>query len=228
MSAQARVVTLDGDRLQIPASALDHEGLRRWATSDAFPENVRVAFIDGEVLLDLSREELETHNKLKRCITAVVGQLVDDRELGEVFADGAFLTHEAARLSTEPDLIFVSWRSFESGRVALVAKAGRPKRYVELVGSPDLVVEIVSDSSVRKDTRLPREAYLAGGIAEYWLVDGRGDRIQFEILHNTGFEFRASAPADQPQTSVVLGGRWTLSRDLNRGGRFRYRLQTET
>jgi Uma2 family endonuclease len=227
MSAQARVVTVDGDRLQIPAWALDHEGLRRWATSDAFPEKVRVGFIDGEVLLDMSPEEAETHNKLKLCVAAVISRVVEDEDLGEVFADGMFLTHEQAGLSTEPDLTFVSWDAFQSQRVRRTSKANRRDRCVELVGTPDLVVEIVSDSSVRKDTRLLRKAYLAAEIPEYWLIDARGEEIRFEILQNDGSEFRASAPADQPQVSQVLRRRWILTRELNRAGRYRYRLTSQ-
>lgn len=225
MAAHAESVTLDGDRLRIPASALHHEGLRRWATSDAFPEKVRVAFVGGEVLLDVSPEELETHSKVKLKMASVLSQIVEDENLGEVFADGVLVTHEQAGLSAEPDVTFVSWSSFESMRVTLVERAGRPKRYVELVGTPDVVVEVVTDSSVRKDTQLLRTAYLAAGITEYWIVDARGAEIHFEIRHNLGSEFRPSAPASQPQTSRVFARRWSLSRALNRGARFTYRLE---
>jgi Uma2 family endonuclease len=225
MGASARSVMLDGDRLEIPASALTHDGLRRWATSDVFPDGVRVAFVQGEVLLDMSPEELESHNKVKLKIAAVLNQIVEDEKLGEVFADGVLLTHEGASLSTEPDVMFVSWESFDSGRVKLTEKVGRPRRYVELIGSPDLVVEVVSDSSVRKDTELLRAAYLAAGVTEYWMVDARGSEIRFEILHGLGARFSPSAPADQPQISRVLGRRWRLGRSLNRGGRFVYRLE---
>jgi Uma2 family endonuclease len=225
MAAHARLVTLDGDRLQIPTSALDLAGLRRWATSDAFPENLRIAFIDGEVLLDMSPEELETHNKVKLKIASALSQIVDEENLGELFADGVLLTHEPSGLSTEPDVTFVSWKSFESKRVELTEKSGKPKRYVEMVGTPDLVVEVVSDSSVRKDTHLLRAAYLAAGISEYWLVDARGPEIRFEILHNTGSEFHPSGPSDQAQASLVLARSMTLTRTLNRAGRYLYRLE---
>jgi Uma2 family endonuclease len=54
--------------------------------------------------------------------------------------------------------------------------------YIEILGSPDLVVEIVSDSSVRKDTTLLRDAYWKAGVREYWLFDARGAEIRFDIL----------------------------------------------
>ena len=37
--------------------------------------------------------------------------------------------------------------------------------------TPDLVVEVVSKSSVKRDYHIKREEYLAGGVREYWIVD---------------------------------------------------------
>jgi hypothetical protein len=47
--------------------------------------------------------------------------------------------------------------AIDGGRVRLVpASGGRPDRFAELEGAPDVVVEIVSDASVNQDTeRLP-------------------------------------------------------------------------
>jgi Uma2 family endonuclease len=54
----------------------------------------------------------------------------------------------------------------------LVPKAGaEPGRYIDVEGPPDLIVEIVSDTSVAKDTRRLPEAYFRAGVAEFWLAD---------------------------------------------------------
>lgn len=70
--------------------------------------------------------------------------------------------------------------SLKSGRVRLVQ--GDKEAYVELEGSPDMVLEVVSASSVEKDTETLRELYWQAGITEYWLVDARADRLNFTIL----------------------------------------------
>ena len=57
--------------------------------------------------------------------------------------------------------------------------------YVELDGSPDMVLEVVSDSSVEKDIDVLMDLYWKAGIREYWLVDARGERIEFKILCHT-------------------------------------------
>jgi Uma2 family endonuclease len=189
--------------------------------------------VGGEVLIEMSPEALERHNKVKTAVTAAVAAFVDQRDSGEVYSDRTLVTHEAASLSVEPDLTFVSWASFERGRVRLVGKAGAPQPqgeggpagdFVELVGSPDLVVEIVSDSSVRKDRILLRDAYGRAGVGEYWLIDARGQEIQFEILRNHDGVMISPPDAFAPQVSHVLEGTWTLTRSTNRAGRFTYRL----
>lgn len=221
--ASARTLSIE-DRIQVPERVFELEGYRNWIKSDAFPEGIRTTYVGGEVLIEMSPEALERHNKVKTAITAAIAAFVQAHEAGEVYSDPTLLTHEAASLSVEPDLIFVSWASFEQDRVRLVEKAGTPDEYIELIGSPDIVVEIVSDSSVRKDRSLLRDAYGRAGVREYWLVDARGRDLEFEILHNQAGVLGSQANRFGPQVSRVLEGRWTLTRSTNRVGRFAYEL----
>jgi len=207
----------------VPDAAFDHAGYRAWATSDAYPDGVRTTYLLGEVLIEKGQESLEAHSKVKMAVTLAIGTLVREHDLGEVYPDGALLTNEDAGVSCEPDLTFVSWAAFDEGRVRLMPRAGGSD-YVELLGSPDLVVEIVSDSSVTKDTKRLRDVYGRAGVREYWLIDARGDAIAFEILSNDDGRFRSAADPHSPQQSHVLGGRWTLTRARNRAGRFSYDL----
>jgi len=117
----------------------------------------------------------------------------------------------------------VSWTSFESGHVRLVERSGGAD-YIEVLGGPDLVVEIISDSSARKDTRLLMDAYFRAGVLEYWLFDGRGADLRFEILTRGAERFQEAADVTVPQRSSVLGERWAVTRTRNRAGRFAYRL----
>jgi Uma2 family endonuclease len=63
----------------------------------------------------------------------------------------------------------VLWDSFRGGRVRL-----NPDRSTELLGCPDWIVEVVSDSSVRKDLHDLFSAYEKAGVREYWIADARG------------------------------------------------------
>ena len=46
------------EQVRIPAGALDLPGFRRWVHSDEFPERGKVSFINGEIVVDMSPEEL--------------------------------------------------------------------------------------------------------------------------------------------------------------------------
>lgn len=226
VSALGRTLSIE-DRIHVPERVFDLDGYRAWVKSTQCPEGVRTTYLSGQVLIALSPEALERHNKVKTAVTAAIAWFVQDRDLGEVYSDRTLLTHEAAGLSTEPDLTFASWASFEQGRVRLIERSGAPRDYIELVGSPDLVIEIVSDSSVRKDKTLLRAAYGRANVREYWLIDARGHDVAFDILLSQDSVLRTPEDRVGPQVSYVLEGRWTLTRSTNRAGRFAYRLTYE-
>lgn len=211
------------NRVMVPHAALDHDGYRAWVKSDEYPERVRTAFVSGYVLVEMTPESISAHNQVKLAFTETLGAFVREHDLGTLYPDGLLITNEGAELSCEPDLTFISWATFEAGGVQLVPRATGPD-HIEMLGSPDLVVEIISDSSVRKDTPLLRGAYARAGVQEYWLVDARGADVRFEILTAENGVFQPGAPATEPQSSRVLSGRWALTRARNRVGHFTYTL----
>ena len=83
-------------------------------------------------------------------------------------------------------------------------------RYGEEEGAPHLVVEIVSDRSVTKDTVRLLAAYWRSGILEYWLLDARGENLTFQIDHR-GPAGHATAAMDAqgsnaPAFSIAASG----------------------
>ncbi len=199
---------------------------RRWAMSEEFPERGRVDFIAGCIEVDMSPEDLFRHGTPKTELIRVLAGLVKAGGLGELLSDRSRVTCPAADLSAEPDIVFVSEQCLQHGRVRLVPKVGAESdRYIEIEGAPDLTVEIVSDSTVRKDTiRLP-QAYWRAGVREFWLVDARRDRLVFRI-HRRGKSgwLVAKTDADGFQASKVFGRRFRLTRRRRSQGRWVYDL----
>jgi Uma2 family endonuclease len=76
-----------------------------------------------------------------------------------VFAEGDYL---------EPDLIFV-----RGGRDIIVRGI--------VTAAPDLVVEVISDSTARRDRGIKRERYARFGVPEYWIADI--ETRQIEVYH---------------------------------------------
>jgi Uma2 family endonuclease len=191
------------DQIRIPSWVNDLESFRRWSRTDDYPERGWVSFLDGDIWVDMSMEQLFTHNRVKTQFNIVLGGLVENKELGYYFSDRALLSNESANLSTEPDGTFCSFAAIEGKRVLLVE--GVEDGPVELEGTPDMVLEVVSRYSVRKDTKILRNLYWRAGIPEYWLVDARKPTLQFDILSWTERGYSATRRRQGWLKSNVFG-----------------------
>jgi len=226
MTTRAAVILDDFD-LRIPAEVYTFEEFRRWSQGDEFPERGRIDYLDGEVDVDLSPEDLYTHSVVKSEIATELHVLIKKTDRGNVFIDRTRIASPAAQLSVEPDVVVVLWESLESGRVREVPAASQKEgRYVELEGPPDLVVEVVSDSSVRKDLKRLPGFYARAGVPELWTVDARRESLLFEIrsLGADGYQV-LTADREGWISSPVLGHSVRLRRSRERLGRWRYELE---
>ncbi len=70
----------------------------------------------------------------------------------------------------QPDLLFVS-----RGRESIITDDN-------IQGAPDLVVEILSESTRRTDEIIKRKLYQKHGVAEYWIIDPEVDTIKIYRL----------------------------------------------
>jgi Uma2 family endonuclease len=214
------------DEVEIPMNLQGLADFRRWAVSDAFPERGRIDYLAGSIEVDMSPEDLHTHGKVKTALVVVIGQRVEADDLGELYVDRARVSSPEADLSAEPDIVLVTNESLNTGRVRLIPRVGGgADRYIELEGSPDLIVEIVSDASVRKDTERLPGLYYAAGVREFWLVDARRAELVFRIHQPgaTGYE-PAPTSADGFQHSGVLSRWYQLHRTRNPHGRIAFEL----
>jgi Uma2 family endonuclease len=93
---------------------------------------------------------------------------------------------------------------------------------MELEGTADLVLEVVSKTSVRKDTVLLRDLYFKAGVREYWLVDVRDGAMAFDILQPTPEGYVAVPGVDGWVASRVLGKRFQLQKKTDPLGHPQY------
>jgi Uma2 family endonuclease len=192
------------EKLRIPAIN-NLNGFRRWARSDAFPSHGWFSHLAGDLWVDLSMEEL-VHNLIKTCISTYVTLLVNEGELGPYLGDRMLLTNVEAELSTEPDGMFISHESLRTG----IAKLRRGKRSVEVIGTPDMALEVISPSSVDKDTVSLMQLYWLAGIAEYWLIDGRQESPRLEIFRRGKSKYNPAPHADGWVKSTLFGKSFRL------------------
>jgi Uma2 family endonuclease len=91
----------------------------------------------------------------------------------------------------QPDVIYVSRE-----------RAGILGQRVE--GAPDLVVEILSPATGRRDLGEKLRLYAESGVAEYWIVDH--DLETFEFLENTPDGFHVRLPEGTVYRSAAIVG----------------------
>jgi Uma2 family endonuclease len=212
----AITIVNDSEQLTIPPWVVDLESFRRWTDMEEVPEKERIWYLKGEIWIDMSKEQLFSHNQVKVEVTIVLGGLDKTGKLGRFFTDGLRVTNVQADISGLPDATFVSTKSLETGQVRLIE--GKAGGYTELEGTPDMILEVISRSSVRKDNVVLREAYYTAGIPEFWLVDARREPLQFDILRHTAKGYVATRKQGGWLRSAVFGKAFQLTQQTGADG----------
>lgn len=205
----------------VPSWVNDLESFRRWSDHPEFPEIGRITFYDGTVHVDMSKEQVFSHVDVKSETTQVL-RAIGKRKRGRYLSDGVYLTNEEADISNRPDGVYVSFRTIKSGRVRYVE--GKLGGFVEIEGSPDMALEIVSDSSVHKDTERMLELCWKARIREYWLIDARGDKLSFVIYRHTAGGYVPQPATNGWNESKVFGHRFRLKRTIAADGHPEFQL----
>ncbi|MDB5307509.1 MAG: hypothetical protein JWO38_1711 [Gemmataceae bacterium] len=210
------VVVSGEDQVAVPEWVVDFDSFRRWLHSDEFPEEGRICFINGTFWVDLSVERFFDHGQVKVEVSRVLSNLLKESRLGRFAPDGTRYTHLGTQLSTEPAGLVIATEAFIARRVELVS--GKRGKDTELIGTPDVVIEIVSPSSVDKDTEWLMSAYYDAEIPEYWLIDARDGEIRFDIFRRGKRGYTASRKQDGWVKSPMLGRSFRLVRGEDEAG----------
>jgi Uma2 family endonuclease len=187
------------------------------------PEQGRFAWLAGTLWVDLMTEQLFSHNQLKLAIAIGLYHWAERSQQGRYFTDGVDLLHRGSELVTVPDGMYVSYESLQIHRVRI-----HPARdgvgFIRLEGVPDMVLEVISDTSEEKDLVTLPGLYHAAGIGEFWRVDGR-EEVRFEILQHTTQGYVPSPTADGWQRSAVFVRDFRLVAETDPLGLPRYTLE---
>jgi Uma2 family endonuclease len=217
------VVANERMSLSIPQGIDSLAAFRRWVHGDdyAIPEHIPVHFLNGQVWIDDSMEEFFSHGRVKFALGLLFGQIEHDFE-GTFSGDGTRYSNLPTGLSTEPDGLFFLQSTFDRGEIKLIA--GSHGQATEVIGRPDLVVEIVSRTSREKDVDWLMGNYFEAGIPEYWLIDARDGAIAFDI-HKAGARgYVASKRSAGWVKSPLFGKSFRLTATKNRAGMDSYRF----
>jgi Uma2 family endonuclease len=149
------------------------------------------------------------HQRVSINLTVLIGSWLERHPIGQLFHapfDVVFSHYDVV----EPDLLYLS--------NARAADALTPKH---VRGVPELVVEIESPGTRKRDETIKRRLYERTGVTEYWMVDPDNDKIR--VYRRDGDELvrvrEASAAAgDVLTTSLLPGLKIRLTRVFKSGG----------
>ena len=131
------------------------------------PEDNRLReIIDGELIVSPSPSAV--HQRIVLELATIIRNFLGVHPIGEVFI-APLDTILASNQVPQPDLLYVSKE-----------RAGIVDRWV--FGVPDLAVEVISETSRRRDEVRKRELYEQFGVAEYWIVDPDADKVTVHRL----------------------------------------------
>lgn len=146
---------------------LNDEKKRRDEFYDWLRDDVKAEFINGEVIMHspVKRRHLRAGGNLSTLLRIYV----QFHDLGEVDVEKALIV--LTRNDYEPDICF--WRK----EVADEFTDDTMKH-----PAPDLVVEVLSKGTAKRDRGIKFEDYAAHGVQEYWLVDPNRQTVeQFQL-----------------------------------------------
>ena len=139
-----------------------------------FPQDgKRHELIDGEHFATPAPDTY--HQKLSRRIQFQLYQLIEERGLGEVYDAPTDLQFSQLDV-VQPDLIVV---------LAAKRQIITPKK---IKGAPDLIVEILSESTEGIDRNLKKELYQKMGVPEYWIVDPADHIVEQHVLEEGAYK----------------------------------------
>ena len=160
-----------------------------------FPDDgKRHEIIDGEHYVTPSPNT--KHQSVSGNLYLLIGSWLETRPIGRIFYapfDVIFSDFDVV----EPDLLY-----FSNERAAAVLTPQHVR------GAPELVVEIASPGTRRRDETIKRRLYERAGVSEYWIVDPEVDvvRIYGRAQEAFGRVIELSREADDVVTTPLLPG----------------------
>jgi Uma2 family endonuclease len=152
-------------------------------------DNFFYELLQGELVKKAAPSPL--HQMVVANLYDALNAVVKPEKLGKVlFAPiDVFIDDQNA---PQPDVLFIAEQNKH-----FITKDG-------IFGAPDIVVEVLSPSSVMRDRITKMKLYAAFGVPEYWIIDLNNTTV--EIYRNTseGFELHSFAVENGTVQSFVL------------------------
>ncbi len=176
-------------------AAIPHAEARRlWTFNEMaaqIPEsNAPTELWDGEIVM--SPAPNPNHQEIVFNFATRLWNFVKANGLGKVFLSPLDVVLSERR-AVQPDVIHVS-----SARLAIVQDV--------IQGAPDLVAEVISTGSWKRDRLEKKDLYEQFGVAEYWIIDPEARTVEVFVLEQGAYHLHSRAEPGQTAVSKALPG----------------------
>ena len=165
---------------------------RTWTYDDYLKLNddKRYEIIKGR-LVEMAGASFE-HQDVLTIILMKMREFCDRNNLGKVIPSPFDVVLNDENV-VQPDIVFIS-----NEKLHLIKNS--------LFGVPDLVVEVVSDSSEKKDKIIKKKLYEKFRVKEYWIVEPNKKKIRVYVIKNNRYSLYCSSRIKEKIRSKVLEG----------------------
>ena len=166
---------------------------KRWTYEDysKLLDDQRHEIIDGELLMAPAPDTW--HQSWIGELYALLRTHVLQDKLGKLFMSPVDVVLDPENI-VQPDLVFIA-----TANLSIIQRQA-------IFGVPDLLIELVSPSSVRRDRYDKKALYARFGVKEYWIGDPANKALEILILKNGSYELHCCAEQNGKLNSFVLPG----------------------
>src|SRR4030067_3847920 len=150
------------------------------------PEDKRYEIIDGDLFMVPSPNE--AHQRFLVTLTNIMVNYVRKNKLGSIYCapfDVLFSEEDIV----QPDIIFISNKNKN-----IITKNN-------IQGAPDLLIEILSPGTSKRDLGIKKKLYAKSGVREYWIVDPAEETVEVFTLKAGAFWGRSYRVGEAGQKS---------------------------
>lgn len=158
-------------------------------------ETRRYELLDGELVMVPS--PTEPHQRIAGNLEFLLRQFVRQHGRGGRIYDAPLdvvLGQGEGREVVQPDLLWISQE-----RMGIIAEE-------EIQGAPDLVVEIISPTTEKRDRGYKKTLYARHGVQEFWIVSPEAKTVEVFTSGETGFKQVHVFRSTERLTSPLLEG----------------------
>ncbi len=174
------------------AELLDKQA-KRWTYEEYYEldDDRRYEIIGGNLLMAPAPDTW--HQDWSRKLFRLIDRFVAQNNRGEVFYAPIDIVLDEQN-TVQPDIVFIATPNLQ-----IIQRRA-------IFGVPDLLVELVSPSSVRRDRYDKKALYARFGVKEYWIGDPANKALEILTLREGRYELHCCAEEKGNLTSLALPG----------------------